>query len=57
MIYKNDRTGSVINTNSEISGGDWREIPASDSSKRIDSEKVVVRKKNTKTRKARMDAK
>lgn len=57
MIYKNDRTGSVINTNSEISGGDWREIPASDSSKRIDYEKVVVRKKNTKTRKARMDAK
>lgn len=57
MIYKNDRTGSVINTNSEISGGDWRKIPASDSSKRIDYEKVVVRKKNTKTRKARMDAK
>ena len=57
MIYKNDRTGSVISTNGEISGVDWREIPASDSLKRIDSENVEVKKKNPKTRKARMDAK
>ena len=57
MIYRNDRTGSVISTNGEISGGDWREIPASDSLTRIDSEKVEVKKKNAKTRKTRVDAK
>lgn len=54
MIYKNDRTGSVINTNSEISGGDWREIPASDPLKIADSKKAEVKKQNAKTRKIRV---